>query len=106
MRNSFIQQNCSNVVLSSEFIKQKTKEWMKSFISIYDHADFTPYIHAFCSHLHEFVEIHGDINLFNQEGMEKHNHNTTKIYHNSTNKRDDNFLQMQKKKNRLELVSD
>jgi len=97
MRSLFIKKNCSNTICSSEVIKEKTKDWMKNFISLYEHTDFTPYIHAICSHLHEFVEIHGDINMFNQEGMEKHNHNTTKIFHRSTNKKDDDCLQIPKK---------
>ncbi len=104
MRKKFITENCTNMTLSSGFIKEKTNQWMVNFISIYEQAEFTPYIHAFCSHLHEFVEIHGDINIFNQEGMEKHNHDTTKIYHNSTNKKDSKCVQIQKKKNRLEMA--
>jgi hypothetical protein len=104
MRVNFIKENCLNMALTSDLIKNKTKQWMVDFIAVYEHVDFTPYIHAFCSHLHEFVEIHGDINVFNQEGMEKHNHNTTKIYHNSTNKKESKCFQIQKKKNRLEMV--
>ncbi len=104
MRFNFIEENCLNMTLTPDLIKSKKKQWMIDFISIYEHADFTPYIYAFCSHLHEFVEIHGDINKFNQEGMEKHNHNTTKIYHNSTNKKDRKCFQIQKKKNRLEMA--
>jgi hypothetical protein len=104
MRCKFIEENCANMTLTPGLIKEKTKQWMEKFIALYEHTDFTPYLHAFCSHLHEFVEIHGDINYFNQEGMEKHNHNSTKIYHNSTNKKDNKCSQIQKKKNRLEMA--
>jgi hypothetical protein len=53
MRNKFITENCTNMTLSSGFIKEKTNQWMVNFISFYEQAEFTPYIHAFCSHLHE-----------------------------------------------------
>ncbi len=104
MRCKFIEKNCANKTLSLGLIKEETKQWMEKLISLYEHTDFTPCLHAFCSHLHEFVEIHGNINYFNQEGMEKHNHNTTKIYHNSTNKKDSKCSQIQKKKNILEMA--
>jgi hypothetical protein len=47
--------------------------WFKLFRSYYHGDVVTPYIHIFVSHFHEFLELHGDLNLFNQEGLEKLN---------------------------------
>ncbi len=38
-------------------------------------------------HLHEFVELYGDVNLFNQQGLEKLNDQTTTQFFRGTNKK-------------------
>lgn len=58
-------------VLTFELLKIKTKEWLMLYKSIYLEKDITPYMHILTSHFHELMEIHGDLNLFNQEGFEK-----------------------------------
>lgn len=47
----------------------KTEEWMVLFKKVYLKKYITPYMHAFCSHLHQFQKLYGDINMFNLQGM-------------------------------------
>ena len=72
------------------------------FLSIYNKNVATPYIHAFVCHLHEFVELYGDINAFNLQGLERLNEMTTGQYFKSTNKHDDALEQILMKRNRME----
>ncbi len=72
--------------LDSETLKQRNKEWLKLFLECYDPKNVTPYIHVYVFHLPEFVANHGDVNLFNCQGLEKTNHVNTKAYYQGTNK--------------------
>ncbi|RNA40268.1 hypothetical protein BpHYR1_045704 [Brachionus plicatilis] len=54
----------------------------------------TPNIHAFCSHVHQFQKFHGDINLFNLQGLEKLNDQTTIQYFRASNKREKKIEQL------------
>jgi hypothetical protein len=97
-----------NVLLVSE-IKILTQNFADQFVTLYG-SSLTPYVHCFVSHSHEFRELHGDFNLFNQQGLEKLNDKTTMDYFRSTNRawfKDDHFsnflVQMMNKRNRNEL---
>ena len=87
-------------------IKVRCVEWMELFLSLYHRTHVTPYIHIFVTHLWEFVERHGDISLFSQQGHEKFNDISTISYFRSTNKREDYIEQLVSKRNRIELLSD
>lgn len=89
-------------ILTSELLKNKTHEWFKLFRSYYHGDVVTPYIHIFVSHFHEFLEMHGDLNLFNQEGLEKLNFDVRQIYRKSTNKKEGYIDQILKKISRIE----
>ena len=103
-----------------EFLKEKTREWKLKFNICYNRSNYTPYIHLFVDHLHQFVALHGDINKFSCQGLEKTNHLNTKNYHLSSNRHmnvdhenlfnkhtdEDNYLkQMKKKRNRIDFLS-
>jgi hypothetical protein len=62
-----------------------TTSWMEKFTSIFIKKHVTPYMHAFQSHLHIQTRLHGSVNLFNLEGLEKQNAITTKTFFRSTN---------------------
>lgn len=62
-------------------------------------------MHAFVSHLHEFVHLYKDINAFNCQGLEKLNDLSTGQYFKGTNKQDTALHQMLKKRNRMEYLS-
>jgi hypothetical protein len=63
-----------------------TARWLGFFIDVSESVKVTPYIHVFCNHVHEFIQEHGNINTFNEEGLEKLNDISTLQYFRSTNK--------------------
>ncbi|RNA17410.1 hypothetical protein BpHYR1_013024 [Brachionus plicatilis] len=62
----------------------------------------TPYIHAFCSHVHQFQKFHGDINLFNLQGLGKLNDQTTIQYFKASNKREKTIEQLIQRRLRID----
>lgn len=91
--------------LSSLEIRERSLKWGKMFLAIYQLTDFTPYIHIFSSHLYEFVELHGDINKFNVQGLEKLNDLTTVQYYRGTSKHHHEYLaQLLKKRKRIQFL--
>jgi hypothetical protein len=115
----------TNNSFDKNILKISTSSWLERFVSIYQSVTVTPYMHIFAQHLHEMVELHGDISLFTMQGefsskeflfnqylyrvlydqgLEKLNDITTKHYFNSTN-RNENFLeQLLNKRNRMESM--
>ena len=85
-------------------IKERTAFWLALFLQVYFAEKITPYIHAFVHHLHEFVELYGDVNLFNQQGLEKLNDQTTTQFFRGTNKKE-YLKQLLNKRNRMEVNS-
>jgi hypothetical protein len=57
----------SNVLVPDK-IAEYTYVWFKMFNSVYPASYITPYIHYFVGHLHHQVSLHGDINLYNEQG--------------------------------------
>lgn len=68
-------------------LKSNIRSWLKKFLTVYQTKDVTPYMHAFCSHVPEFLSLYGNIELFTQQGLEKYNDTTSKNYFRSTNHR-------------------
>ena len=91
-------------LLTADDVKQQTASWWNKFTSVYHKSQETPYIHLFVNHLHEFIEIHGDVNSYSQQGLEKLNDITTSQFFRSTNKKG-SLKQILEKRNRLELYS-
>jgi hypothetical protein len=58
----------ANVLVPSK-IAEYTYVWFKIFNSVYPASYITPYIHYFVCHLHEQVLLHGEINLYNEQGI-------------------------------------
>ena len=59
------------------------------------------------NHVPEFLKIHGSILPFTQQGLEKYNDITTKMYFRSTNHQGTQALaQIMEKQNRLEYLRD
>ena len=96
-------------ILDADMIKEYTVKVMDLNCKLYG-SHMTIYMHCFVSHLPEFREIHGDFNIFNQQGLEKLNDYTTSQYFSSTNKHindnknDDYRVQIMNLRNRLELT--
>lgn len=88
--------------------KERLRNWLYFYKKIDIMENTSPYVHAFVFHMPEFLKIHGRINLYNCQGLEKLNDISTKFYFNSTNKnnKDNIFLvQLIKKMNRMELFN-
>ena len=67
--------------------KSTVTNWLKKILVKYQKKDVTPYMHALCSHVPEFLSLYGNIECFTQQGMEKYNDITSKNYFRSTNHR-------------------
>lgn len=71
----------------------RLKEWLKSYLQLNQKEEtkkkITPYIHVFVFHTVELQVIHGDIHLFNSQGLEKFNDVVKKHYNLSCNYRND-----------------
>lgn len=94
-----------NNELNSDDLKQRTRDWLTDYLKIYPKTSVTPYMHAFVSHLHEFVFLYQDINAFNCQGLEKLNDISTNQYFKGTNKRSSALRQMMDKRNRMEYLA-
>ncbi len=64
---SIYQRVISNSVVHSK-LAEYTYCWLKIFNSVYPKDYITSYIHYFVCHLHEQILLHGDINLYNEQG--------------------------------------
>ena len=51
-------------------------------------------MHAFVVHIPEFIQIHGNLNLFSLQGLEKLNEIKTQNFHRSSNKKENFLVQM------------
>ena len=49
----------------------RAKLWVDLFTSLYQSKDVTPYMHAFAMHVSQFMDLHGNITMFTQQGLEK-----------------------------------
>ena len=66
--------------------------------------NLTPYLHTLIHHLPVFLEIHGDLDIFNLQGLEKLNHVLKAAYFKNTNKKSQIYLkQLLQIRNRNEL---
>lgn len=90
---------------SLENLKEQLHHWLNLFKICYPSDFITPYMHAFVVHIPEFIQIHGNLNLFSLQGLEKLNDITTQNFHRSSNKKENFLVQMLQKRNRQELYS-
>lgn len=75
-------------ILSFQEIKEKTAKFFIDYTETFMVTTITPYIHCFVCHMHEFRKLHGNFNLFNQQGLEKLNDITTEqVFRGSNRKR-------------------
>ena len=89
-------------------LQAETRLFYLSFLDYYHATQVTPYIHITADHLHQLMERHGNLNLFNCEGLEKANSINTRCFHrasnkhaNATNSNDHYLAQVLKAKHRL-----
>ena len=63
-----------------------TEMWRKAFLKVYQEPEVTPYMHLMISHMWFYVQLHGDVDIFNIQGLEKLNDFTSTEYFRATNK--------------------
>ena len=85
--HALIKDNCINATE----ISFTTERFLDDYVKLYPIKSITPYLHCFVSHLSEFRKLHGDFNLFNQQGIAKLNDITTQQFVRSTNDNHDFF---------------
>ena len=87
--------------------EQRARQWGRDFVDVYQSDRVTPYIHCMMNHVHEFMQVHGSILEFTQQGLKKLNHNTTKnFFRSSCHRGEDAIRQLIKKQNQLEHLED
>jgi len=64
------------------------RAWLFSYIPFCSTLETTlcPYLHIFIYHSKELLELHGNINMYNTQGLERLNSTQTSIYFRNTNK--------------------
>ena len=81
----------------------RLRDWLSDFIIV--EPKITPYIHIFCFHVPEFIEVHGDLNLFSMQGLEHLNHFSKVNYFRQTNHNKNTFTStLLEKMNRIEFI--
>jgi hypothetical protein len=88
-------------IKSCELKKQNTK-WLKEFTSVYQRDAVTPYMHIYVFHLYQFVEMYGNVEQYNAQGVEKLNDLLRQGYFRGTNKHKDADQQLLMKRSRIE----
>lgn len=92
---------------SEYFDKESLNRDLKKWFQIYLKTGYnvTPYIHAFCFHIPQFIEKFGNLNCFSMHNLEKYNHIDKINYFQSTNRHTEYFLStLLEKMNRLEYI--
>lgn len=79
--------NISKLPLDVGSLNERLLRWLKVYTQIEFEKNITPYIHIFVHHIGDFIIRHGDINLFNLQGLEYKQHVQSINYHRSSNKK-------------------
>ena len=96
----------TNLLNMNEF-REKLKVWIRDFLLMRSGYAF-PYAHALVWHIPDMLEKHENINLFNQQGLEKLNDFIRIYFFRSTNKKrtkKEYLCQLLDKRNRIEFFS-
>ena len=85
--------------------KNDAKNWVTSYVNLYQTKDATPYMHILTNHVHETVQLNGNMTRFTMQGLEKLNDCVTKRFYGSTSFGMQSALkQVMQKHNRLALL--
>ena len=78
---------------------------VEHFLKVYQAKDVTPYMHALCYHVPEFLSLYQNIAYYTQQGLEKYNNRASKDFFRSTNHKGvDALKQLFLKKNRIQFL--
>ena len=87
---------------NTEQCEKDTREWLDTFLNVFNAKQVTPYAHLFVGHLADFIRIFGDVDIYNIQGLEKLNDFTTQQYYRGSNKKTASTYQMLCHRIRLE----
>ena len=82
----FINLKENHYVENIDKLQTATENWRRSFLKVYHPKELTPYMHLFVSHMCYLVKLHGDVDVFNIQGLEKLNDQTSTEYFRASNK--------------------
>ena len=60
--------------------KEKARDWITLFTSLYQTKNVTPYMHVLVAHVPKFLRDFGSFAIFSQQRLEKLNNDITKAY--------------------------
>ena len=89
--------------------KSRCQQWVIKFVAIYHSNAVTPYmyIHAMAQHAGDFIQLHGSLLAFTQQGLEKYNDITIKYYFQSTHHKGEQApRQLMEKQNSIDHLCD
>ncbi len=66
-------------------LQARINKWLQTYIEVYERKTITPYMHLLTKHATEIIQVHGSLDIFNCQGLERFNDVTTKDYFGSTN---------------------
>ena len=90
---------------SEEGILELQRNCTFTFSKVYLAKDVTPYMHALCYHVPEFLSLYQNIAYYTQQGLEKYNNRASKDFFRSTiHKGVDALKQLLLKKNRIQFL--
>ena len=91
---------------ASQF-EQKARAFVSKFMDLYPtkHVTPSPYMHCMMNHTSQFMELHGSILPFTQQGLKKYKDIMTKDYFRATSHKGEQCLiQILQKQNRMEYL--
>ena len=66
-------------------LQRNSKSWFEHFLKVYQAKDVTPYMHALCYHVPEFLSLYQNIAYYTQQCLEKYNNRASKDFFRSKN---------------------
>ena len=89
----------------AENLSREIKSWVTLFTSTYQSESVTPYVHAFCMHVLEFIKLYGSLLSLTQHDLEKLSDRSTKNFQRSSNHHNiESLEQMLEKRNHIEIL--
>ena len=85
-----------------KLLEKEANSWLDLFTNTFAKKHVTPYMHMFSSHMCFFVETHGDVDIYNLQGLEKLNDQTTGQFFRGTNRKTNYLYQIMCYRNRTE----
>ena len=91
----------------SDSVETRSRAWVGKYAETFLAKDVTPYMHVLMNHVAESLKLHGHLNHFSQQAMEKLNDKVTSLFFRATNHRNtEAFVQVMQKQNRIAYLDE